>query len=184
MSATLDSELFARYFHGAPALTTHGRTFPVQHLFLEDAIEAAGYLLPPDSPAALRGGRGAAAAGARRAAGGDAKRETLLRTGWGDEEAASVAPVALNPYYDPNLYLAYSDRTNRSLARLNEEAVDLDLIEALLAHIDEAGEPGAVLVFLPGASPACQPLARALARSRAISVLHHPSRSHALETSL
>ena len=43
MSATLDSDLFARYFNGAPTLAAGGRTFPVQHLFLEDAHDMTGY---------------------------------------------------------------------------------------------------------------------------------------------
>ncbi len=43
MSATLDSDLFARYFSGAPTLAAGGRTFPVQHLFLEDAHDMTGY---------------------------------------------------------------------------------------------------------------------------------------------
>jgi len=35
MSATLDSDLFARYFGGCPVLAAGGRTFPVEHHFLE-----------------------------------------------------------------------------------------------------------------------------------------------------
>ena len=75
MSATLDSDLFARYFNGAPTLAAGGRTFPVQHLFLEDAHDMTGYRytawygtlagtacdFPASSPAAPQvalGGRG------------------------------------------------------------------------------------------------------------------------------
>ena len=42
MSATLDSDLFARYFGGCPVLAAGGRAFPVEHLFLEDAYELTG----------------------------------------------------------------------------------------------------------------------------------------------
>ena len=35
MSATLDSDLFARYFGNCAVLAAGGRTFPVQHHFLE-----------------------------------------------------------------------------------------------------------------------------------------------------
>ena len=38
----------------------------------------------------------------------------------------------------------------RNLARVNEERVDMDLIEALVAHLDEHEGEGAFLVFLPG----------------------------------
>lgn len=55
MSATLDSALFANYFGGAPVLTAGGRTFPVEHLFLEDVYEATGYHLEADAVNAQRG---------------------------------------------------------------------------------------------------------------------------------
>ena len=66
MSATLDSDLFARYFGGCPVLAAGGRTFPVQHHFLEDAYEATGYRLAPDSQAALRSGGGGGGRNRRR----------------------------------------------------------------------------------------------------------------------
>lgn len=54
MSATLDAALYANYYGGGcPVLTTEGRTFPVQHHFIEDVYEATQYLLSPDSPAAV-----------------------------------------------------------------------------------------------------------------------------------
>ena len=55
MSATLDSALFANYFGGCPVLTAGGRTFPVEHNFLEDVYEATGYRLDADGPTAFRG---------------------------------------------------------------------------------------------------------------------------------
>ena len=55
MSATLDSELFARYFGGSPTLAAGGRTFPVEHLFLEDVYELTNYRLDAEGPNALRG---------------------------------------------------------------------------------------------------------------------------------
>ncbi len=48
MSATLDSDLFASYFGGCPALAAGGRTFPVEQVFLEDVYEMIGYRLDPD----------------------------------------------------------------------------------------------------------------------------------------
>jgi hypothetical protein len=43
MSATLDAEVFASYFNGAPVVVIPGRTFPVTEHFLEDMIELTGY---------------------------------------------------------------------------------------------------------------------------------------------
>ncbi len=38
-------------------ISCQGRTFPVEHLFLEDVYEATGYALDPESRAALRSGQ-------------------------------------------------------------------------------------------------------------------------------
>ena len=42
MSATLDAELFAGYFGGAPLAHIPGFTHPVREVFLEDILESAG----------------------------------------------------------------------------------------------------------------------------------------------
>ena len=47
MSATLDSALFAKYFGDCPVLAAGGRTFPVEHCFLEDAYQLTGRAPPP-----------------------------------------------------------------------------------------------------------------------------------------
>lgn len=49
MSATVDAERLSAYMGNAPVISVPGRTFPVEHYFLEDAIEMTGYTLPPDS---------------------------------------------------------------------------------------------------------------------------------------
>ena len=43
MSATVNAERFSDYLGGAPVLRVPGRTFPVQELYLEDAVETTGY---------------------------------------------------------------------------------------------------------------------------------------------
>jgi hypothetical protein len=59
----------------------------------------------------------------------------------------------------------FSVATRRNLARLDENRIDYDLLEELVAHIDGSYEEGAILVFLPGAagvlpiSSFCYPLA-------------------------
>ena len=64
-----------------------------------------------------------------------------------------------NPDYDADdAFLEHcSSKTRLSLSRLDEHAIDYDLIEQLLAHLDETEERagpsnggGAFLVFLPG----------------------------------
>jgi len=53
-SATVDADLFSRYFGHCPVITAQGRTHPVTTHFLEEIYESINYLLAPDSPAALR----------------------------------------------------------------------------------------------------------------------------------
>ena len=38
----------------------------------------------------------------------------------------------------------------RNLGRVNEDALDFELLELLVEHIDNLGEEGAILIFLPG----------------------------------
>lgn len=52
-SATVDSNLFSRYFGDCPVITAEGRTYPVSTYFLEDVYEKINYHLPSDSPACL-----------------------------------------------------------------------------------------------------------------------------------
>ena len=47
MSATLDAELFNRYFGGAPSVKFPGRAFPVTDLYLEDALELTRHSIRP-----------------------------------------------------------------------------------------------------------------------------------------
>ncbi|RMZ57361.1 hypothetical protein APUTEX25_004195 [Auxenochlorella protothecoides] len=149
MSATLDFGALSEYFGGAPVLSSPGRTFPVTQRYLEDAYEATGYALAEDSHCALRAGSDAALrarqAAIRRAAAGS---QGVLAQGWGDDGARPGA--VLNPHYHPGLYGHLSPVTIRNLKRVDEEALDLDLAEALVEHIAEKGTAGAILVFLPG----------------------------------
>lgn len=79
MSATLDSHLFANYFGGAPALAAGGRTFPVEHFFLEDAHDLIGYHLDAESSCAVRPSRDARSRKQLEAGAGGRDRQGLLR---------------------------------------------------------------------------------------------------------
>jgi ATP-dependent RNA helicase DHX57 len=139
MSATADADLFANYFAAAappgpvaPPPTTlfiPGFTHPVEDLFLEDALEATGFLV------------GKASRWARRDGGKEGGKEGK---GKGKEAAAGGATKELE---------GYSRETAASLSNIDEALVNVDLIEALVAHVapGEAAAGGAVLVFCPGA---------------------------------
>ena len=78
------------------------------------------------------------------------KAAQLLREGWGDDAALQAEP--LNRHYDPDDYPAdtYSKHVRVNLARLDESAIDFELLEDVVRHIDKDEAAGAILVFLPG----------------------------------
>jgi HrpA-like RNA helicase len=137
MSATIDSERFARYFgDSVPIVHVPGFTHHVTDFFLEDVIQKCGYkgggckggvctALPF---AEWRGGTESASAAA--AGDCDAWREWLnaLVCSRGDVVAAAVQRVSYDVARD----------------------IDLQLIVRVIESICESGADGAILVFLPG----------------------------------
>jgi ATP-dependent RNA helicase DHX29 len=55
MSATLDADKISSYFDGCPVLQVPGRTFPVEVMYLEDAVEITKWKIDENSPYAVRG---------------------------------------------------------------------------------------------------------------------------------
>jgi ATP-dependent RNA helicase DHX29 len=169
MSATLDSAKLSEYFGSCPTLHAKGRTFPVQQLFLEDIYEWLGdsYVLASDSPAALKGW-GAKSRQYLQSTAVRSKHKAMVAGGWGDEAdgASGEGFEVLNPYVkemnakDPDVLGSYSLGTRRNLARVNDEIIDFDLLEALVGYIHETQDPGAVLVFLPGMGEIVRALGR------------------------
>lgn len=76
------------------------------------------------------------------------KQAALLREGWGDDE--KIQTEALNKHYRGDLYGGFGRAVRTNLARLDESAIDYDLLDELVRHIDTTEGAGAILVFLPG----------------------------------
>jgi len=134
MSATVDAERFSSYLGGCQVLTVPGRTFPVQTLWLEDAIEMSGYALTPDSDSPYV-----------RTKPLTAHQRDLLDAGLGDsdDEDRGLANA-----------LGISPKTRMTLEAMNQSVVNLDLIVALLEQIcfhNAAMIPfsTAILIFMP-----------------------------------
>ncbi|KAL9451593.1 hypothetical protein AB3S75_013205 [Citrus x aurantiifolia] len=144
MSATVDSNLFSRYFGDCPVITAEGRTHPVTTYFLEDVYESINYRLASDSAAAIRYEASSKSGPVNNRRG----KKNLVLSGWGDDSLLSEEYI--NPYYDPSDYGSYSEQTQQNLKRLNEDVIDYDLLEDLVCHVDETCGEGAILVFLPG----------------------------------
>lgn len=152
MSATVNAELFKNYFEGhlhttCPVVEIPGRTFPVTEYRLEDAIEATGYVCEPDSEFALgvepsRGGRVfkmPGAGGARGAALREAVEDSFERTAMSEVRQETR-----------DMYPEYSETTWKSLQTIDEEKINYELMESLVALIADEYEEGAILIFLPG----------------------------------
>ncbi|KAI9333918.1 P-loop containing nucleoside triphosphate hydrolase protein, partial [Zopfochytrium polystomum] len=132
MSATADTELFARYFTvpqylpQPPVISVPGRLFPVEATFLPDVVNlvkplTSDRMLSKDTTTYIR-----------RQLYGDSG------SGAGDRNG----PTRSNSY----------DIARNRTAILDDgrtDAVPIDLIEALIVHIVEKKSDGAILVFLP-----------------------------------
>jgi ATP-dependent RNA helicase DHX29 len=163
MSATVNADLFCRYFGGCPAFTIPGRYYPVEEQYLEDALEATGHFIEEGSAYARKKDRA------------QFKRTTVEVSGrggstfsqkleWQEDEAETEGRRGAQwvGFMEECREAGYSAPTLKSLGRVDEAVVNFDLLEDLLRHIVEAeaeqvaaGEPGwradgAVLVFLPG----------------------------------
>src|SRR5690554_2979233 len=100
MSATVNAERFSDYLGGAPILRVPGRTFPVQELYLEDAVELTGFK-------AEDGGKNAAS------------------RNMDDNDADLEDPSA--PIGTDNLR-NYSPQTRSTLSKMDERQIPYDLI--------------------------------------------------------
>ncbi|KAL6729780.1 hypothetical protein Aduo_000805 [Ancylostoma duodenale] len=117
MSATIDTKMFIDFFGGCPVIEMHGRTFPVQHFFLEDVIQMLKYMPPAPEK--------------KRKEDADVEVEEKDRN-------LNILTGDVNP----NL--------QKAMANISEKEIPLGVIEAILTDIATRGEPGSVLVFLPG----------------------------------
>lgn len=146
MSATMDKDLFGRYFGGAPALTVPGRTFPVETYFLEHALQATRHTLNPSAEWAI---------GGARPKGKGKGVDTSDRESLDAPKREDLTPLTIQTRYG-----SFNDNVQTTLARLEQDAVNYELLVQLLVGStlpsfgkDGAceGRPSGVLVFMSGA---------------------------------
>uniref|UniRef100_A0A914H0Z7 RNA helicase n=1 Tax=Globodera rostochiensis TaxID=31243 RepID=A0A914H0Z7_GLORO len=143
MSATIDTTLFTEYFGVCPIIEVTQRAHPVQHFFLEDVVQMLNYMPPVPEPERKKkkkrksGKETTAAATACTAVDGENA----------DEETEDSMALAENLLTCGD---GYGPEVDKSLRRMNESEIPLDIIELLLSDIDANGRNGAILIFLPG----------------------------------
>lgn len=154
MSATLNAALFSDYLNGAPIISAPGRSFPVETVHLEQIYDTLDYVIDPDNRSCRRpkGKTDQAMKAIKAGGGGDRRRQNDFLASWGEDAASEFGGEENpeNPDYDPSKYEFCKRNTRLSLSRLDESVIDYDLIEELLAYVDETTDDGAILVFLPG----------------------------------
>ncbi|XP_070156996.1 putative ATP-dependent RNA helicase DHX57 [Polyergus mexicanus] len=148
MSATLKADTFSSYFGKAPILNIPGKTFSVEQIFLEDALERTGYVLEENTQFTRK-----------------------LKCDWDQFQTdLEMADVKIGEYAnapkesikDENLtlmqlvsrYRGYSKQTYKNLYIMNQEKINFELIEKTLEWIafgeHDYPKTGSILVFLPG----------------------------------
>ncbi|KAL0344834.1 UNVERIFIED_CONTAM: DExH-box ATP-dependent RNA helicase DExH1 [Sesamum radiatum] len=129
MSATINADLFSKYFGNAPTIHIPGFTFPVEEFYLEDVLEKTRYNIQSEFenfPGNSRRGR-------RQQ---ESRKDPLTEL---FEDADIDA-----------LFKGYSTSTRRSLEAWSGSQLDLGLVEATIEYICRHEGNGAILVFLTG----------------------------------
>ncbi|KAL3646913.1 hypothetical protein CASFOL_009457 [Castilleja foliolosa] len=129
MSATINADLFSKYFGNAPTVHIPGLTFPVKEFYLEDVLEKTRYIIKSDSDSFPGNSRG-------RRRQQESKKDPLT-------ELYEEADIDV-------LYNGYCANTRRSLEAWSDSPLDLGLVESTIEHICRHEGSGAILVFLTG----------------------------------
>ena len=148
MSASFNVDLLRGYFGGAccPVVKVSGRTFPVQEHFLEDVFEMTGVTLEEDSRYAKR--RSSTRHSAKVKVSSSGGNQHVMTVDWDDRETHVQPDAEGNEARE--MYADYSANTQVSMALVDENRINYELMVDLLSIIAEGNEEGAVLVFLPG----------------------------------
>ncbi|KAG4204569.1 hypothetical protein ERO13_A04G054700v2 [Gossypium hirsutum] len=129
MSATINADLFSKYFGNAPTIHIPGLTFPVAELFLEDVLQKTRYNIKSEFDNNQGNSR-------RRRKELDFKKDNLT---------ALYEDVDIDSEYKN-----YSASTRHSLEAWSGSQIDLGLVEATILYICRHEADGAILVFLTG----------------------------------
>ncbi|KAK4582595.1 hypothetical protein RGQ29_025695 [Quercus rubra] len=129
MSATINADLFSKYFGNAPTIHIPGLTFPVAESFLEDVLEKTRYSIKSEFDNFEGNSR-------MRRRQQDSKKDPLT-------ELFEDADI-------DSQYKNYSVSTRKSLDAWSGSQLDLGLVEATIEYICRHEGDGAILVFLTG----------------------------------
>ncbi|XP_028549002.1 DExH-box ATP-dependent RNA helicase DExH1 isoform X2 [Dendrobium catenatum] len=127
MSATINAELFSKYFGNSPVIHIPGFTFPVEEIFLEDILEKTRFQIRSEFGNFQ----------------GNSRRRQAVRKN--DPLTEMFEDVEID-----SCYKNYSMSTRHSLEAWSGSLLDLGLVEATVEYICRYEGDGAILVFLTG----------------------------------
>ncbi|XP_072956855.1 DExH-box ATP-dependent RNA helicase DExH1 [Typha angustifolia] len=128
MSATINADLFSKYFGNAPVIHIPGLTFPVTEVFLEDILEKTRYKIKSEFDNHP----------------GNSRRRRQISTKT-DPLTEMFEDVDID-----SKYKSYSISTRQSLEAWAGAQLDLGLVESTIEYICRNEGDGAILVFLTG----------------------------------
>ncbi|XP_078075330.1 ATP-dependent RNA helicase DHX29 isoform X2 [Mustelus asterias] len=144
MSATVDSDKFAKYFGHCPVINIPGRIYSVEVFHMEDVVEATGYILEKDSEYCQQYLE-------------EEEEINLTVTGKGGRTFQHQDYLVKGTKPVHNLVLdsdKYSSRTCHAVQYMHPTKINVDLILELINFLEKSALfraiHGAVLVFLPG----------------------------------
>ncbi|EXC12993.1 putative ATP-dependent RNA helicase DHX36 [Morus notabilis] len=159
MSATINADLFSKYFGNAPTIHIPGFTHPVAELFLEDILEKTRYSIKSEFDNFEGNSR-------KRRRQKDTKKDPLTEL---------FEEVNIDAQYG-----SYSTSTRKSLEAWSGLQLDLGLVESTIEYICCHEGPGAILVFLTG----WDDISKLLDKVKANRVLGDPSKKIVLATNI
>ncbi|XP_020576741.1 DExH-box ATP-dependent RNA helicase DExH1 [Phalaenopsis equestris] len=127
MSATINADLFSKYFGNSPVIHIPGFTFPVEEIFLEDILEKTHLQIMSEFD---------------NFHGNSRRRQTVSKS---DPLTEMFEDVEID-----SCYKNYSMSTRQSLETWSGSLLDLGLVEATIEYICRSEGDGAILVFLTG----------------------------------
>lgn len=151
MSATLNASLFESYFksYGSVAIHIPGRTFPVTSYFLEDALEHTGFTVEATCNPDILQRSSAGGKGKGKSSGRDSESSEAYCGALNEQEYLRRRMISINNMRSQQ---KYSQGVLTTLEMLNESAVNVELITALVLRIMSQDPHGAILIFVPGFS--------------------------------
>ncbi|CAG9564668.1 unnamed protein product [Danaus chrysippus] len=132
MSATLDAKSLSAYFDNCPLMHIEGLAYPVKDVYLEEILNLTNFTLPTERPKALQ-----------------AKWMKYRKKNVADAMEKDIQYRAEIGNWLESQKKNLSLQTYKTLQDSRIEELSFELLVDLLIYICK-GEPGAILVFLPG----------------------------------